>query len=113
LSLTLRGKRRLRILENRVLRRDEVKWEWRRVLNEELYAVYSSPNIIQVAKSRRMRGARYVARMGESRGAYRVLVGELEGRRPSGRPNRRWENNIKMDILEIGYAHGPDRSGSG
>jgi hypothetical protein len=92
------------VFENRVLRgifgpkRDGVTGEWRRLHNEELYDLYSSPNIIQVIKSRRMRWAGYVARMGEGRGAYRVLVGRPEGRRPLGRPRRRWEDNIKMAL---------------
>jgi hypothetical protein len=68
----------------------------------ELYALYSSPNIIRVIKSRRPRWAGHVARMGERRGAYRALVGKPEGRRPLGRPRRRWEDNIKMDLREVG-----------
>src|SRR5215468_1396865 len=101
-SLTLREEQRLRVYENRVLRRifgpkrDEVT-EWRRLHNEELNDLYSSPNIIQVIKSRRMRWAGHVARMGEGRGAYRILVGRPEGRRPL-RTRRRWEDNIKMDL---------------
>ena len=100
---------RLRMFENRVLRgifgpkRDEVTGEWRRLHNEELNDLYSSPNIIRVIKSRRMRWAGHVARMGEGRGAYRVLVGRPEGRRPFGRPRRRWEDNIKMDLQEVGW----------
>jgi hypothetical protein len=70
---------------------------------EELYALYSSPNIIQVIKSRRLRRAGHVARMGERRGAYRALVGKPEGRRLLGRPRRRWEDNIKMDLREVGW----------
>ena len=77
-------------------KRDEVTGEWRRLHNKELYAVYSSPNIIGVIKSRRLRWAGHVARMGETRGAYRALVGKPEGWIPLGRPRRRWENNIKM-----------------
>jgi hypothetical protein len=65
--------------------------------------LYSSPNVIQVIKLGRMRWAGHVARMGEGRGAYRILVGRLEGRRPLGRPRRRWENNIKMDLQEVGW----------
>jgi hypothetical protein len=77
--------------------------EWRRLHNKELNDLYSSPNIIWVIKSRRMRWAGHVARMGEARGAYRVLVGRPEGRRPLGRPRRRWEDNIKMDLEEVGW----------
>jgi hypothetical protein len=100
---------RLRVFENRVLRRifgperDEVTGDWRRLHNEELNDLYSSPNIIRVIKSRRLRWAGHVARMWEGRGAYRILVGRPEGRRPLGRPRRRWENNIKMDIWEMGW----------
>jgi len=83
-------------------RRDEVTGEWRRLHNEELCDLYSSPNIVRVIKSRRMRWAAHVARMGEERGAYRVLVGKPEGKRPLGRPRRRWVDNIKMDLQEVG-----------
>jgi hypothetical protein len=69
--------------------------------NEELNDLYSSPNVIRVIQLRRMRWARHVARMGEKRGAYRILVGRTEGRRPLGRPRRRWEDNIKMDLQEV------------
>jgi hypothetical protein len=79
-----------------------VTGEWRRLHNKELYALYSSPNIIPVIKSRRLRWAGHVARMGESRGAYRALVRKPEGRRPLGRPGRRWEDSIKMDLREVG-----------
>ena len=90
-SLTLREVRRLRVFENRVLRifgpkREEVKREWRKLHNEELNDLYSSPNIVRVIKSRRMRWAGHVARLGEKRGVYRVLVGKPEGKRPHGRP---------------------------
>jgi len=107
-SLTLREERRLRVFENRVLRRifgpnrDEVKGEWRKLHNEELNNLYSSPNIVRMIKSRRMRWVGHVARMGEGRGVYRVLVGKPEGRRPLGRPRRRWEDNIRMDLREVG-----------
>jgi hypothetical protein len=77
--------------------------EWRRLHNKELNDLYSSPNIIPVIKSRRMQWAGHVARMGEKRGAYRILVGRPEGRRQLGRPMRRWENNIKMDIQDVGW----------
>ena len=103
-SLTLREERRQRLFENRVLRRvfgpkmDEVTGEWRKLHNEELSDLYSLPNIVRVVKSRRMRWARHVARMGEGGGVYRVLVGKPEGKRPMGRPRRKWEDNIKMDL---------------
>ena len=94
--------------ENRVLRRifgprrDEVTGEWRKLHNEELNDLYSLPNIVRVVKSRRMRWAGHVARMGEDRGVHRVLVGKPEGKRPLGRPRHRWEDNIKMDLQELG-----------
>ncbi|KAJ4434854.1 hypothetical protein ANN_23425 [Periplaneta americana] len=84
-------------------KRDEVTGEWRKLHNTELHALYSSPDIIRNIKSRRLRWAGHVARMGESRNAYRVLVGRPEGKRPLGRPRRRWEDNIKMDLREVGY----------
>jgi len=71
-------------------------------VNEELNDLYSSPNIVRVIKSRRMRWTGHVARMGEERGMYRVLVGKPEGRRPLGRPRRRWMDNIRMDVQEVG-----------
>ena len=107
-SLTLRDERRLRVFENRVLRRvfglkrDEVKGEWRKLHNEELNDLYSSPNIVWVMKSRRMRWVEHVAYMRERRGAYRVLVGKPEGKEPLGRPSHRWEDNIKIDLQEVG-----------
>jgi hypothetical protein len=75
---------------------------WRKLHNDELYSLYSSPNIFRVIKSRRMRLAGHVARMGEGRGVYRVLVGRPESKRPLGRPRRRWVGNIKLDLREIG-----------
>jgi hypothetical protein len=91
------------VFENKVLRRIfGPKREWRRLHNKELYALYSSPNIIRVMKSRRLRWAGHVARVGERRGAYRALVGKPEGRRPLGRPRRRWED-IKMNLQEVGW----------
>ena len=80
--------------------------EWRRLRNEELNDLYSSPNIVGVIKSRRMRWAGHVARMGEERGACRVLVGKPEEKRPLGRPRRRWVDNIRMDLQEVGCAYG-------
>jgi hypothetical protein len=103
----LREERKLRVFENKVLRRifgprkDEVTGDWKRLHNEELNDLYSSPNIVRVIKSRRMRWAGHVARMGEERGVYRVLVGKPEGRRPLGRPRRRWVDNIRMDLQEV------------
>ena len=73
--------------------------------NEELNYLYPSPNIVRVIKSRRVRWAEHVARMGEERGVYRVLVGKPEGRRPMGRPRRRWVDNIRMDIQEVGCGY--------
>jgi hypothetical protein len=75
---------------------------WRKLHNDELHSLYSSPNIVRVIKSKRMRLAGHVARMGEGRGVYRVLVGRTEGKRPLGRPRHRWEDNIKMDFREKG-----------
>jgi len=111
-SLTLREEQRLRVFENRVLRkvygpkRDEVTREWRRLHNEELNDLYSLPNIVRVVKSRRMRWAGHVARMGEDRGVYRVLVGKPEGKRPLGRPRRKSEDYIKMDLQDVGGGRG-------
>ena len=79
--------------------------EWRRLCNEELNVLYSSPNIVWVIKSRRMRWAGHVAHMGEERGVYRVLVGKLEGRRPLGRPRHSWVDNIRMDLQEVGCGY--------
>jgi hypothetical protein len=106
-SLTFREKRRLRVFENRVLRRlfgtkrDKVRGEWRKLHNEGLHDLYSSPNIMRVIKSRIMRWAGHVVWMAERRGMYRFLVGKLEGKRPLGRPRHRWKNNIKMDLQEL------------
>ena len=109
-SLTLRRERKLRVFENVVLRRifgprrDEVMGEWWRLHNEELNDLYSSPNIVRVIKSRRMRWAGHVARMGEERGC-RFLVGKPEGKRPLGRPRLRWVDNIRMDLQEVGCVY--------
>ena len=95
------------MFENRVLRRvfgpkrDEVTGEWRKLHNEELSDLYALPNIVRVVKSRRMTWAGHVARMGEGNGVYRVLVGKPDGKKPLGRPRRRWED-IKMDLQEVG-----------
>ena len=86
-------------------RRNEVTEEWRRFHNEELNDLYCSPNIVRVIKSRRMRWAGHVACMGEERVVYRVLVGKPEGRRPLGRPGRRWADNIRMDLQEVGCGY--------
>jgi len=106
----LREERKLRVFENMVLRRifgprrDEVTGEWRRLHNEELSDLYSSPNIVRVIKSRRMGWAGHVARMGEESGVYRVLVGKPEGKRPLGRPTRRWVD-IRTDLQEVGCGY--------
>ena len=83
-------------------KRDGVEVEWRKLHNEELKDLYSSPNKVRVIKSRRMRWAGHVARMEEGRGVHKVLVGKPEGKRPLGRPRLRWEDNIKMDLQEVG-----------
>ena len=93
--------------ENRVLRRilepmrDEVTGEWRKLCNEELSVLYSSPNTVQVIKSRRMKWTGYVACMGERRGVYRALVGRPERKRPLGRPRPGWEDNIEMYLQAV------------
>jgi hypothetical protein len=98
---------KLRVFENNVLRRifgpktHEATGEWRRLHNKELYALYFSPNIIRVIKSRRLRWAGHVARMGERIDVYQALVGKSEGRRTLGRPKRKWEDNIKMHFQEV------------
>jgi hypothetical protein len=84
-------------------KRDEVTGGWRKLHNEELHCLYSSSSIFRVIKARRMRWAGHVGRMGEVRGAYNILVGRPEGRRPLGGPRRRWDDNIKMDLREIGF----------
>jgi hypothetical protein len=104
-SLTLREEQRLRVFDNRVLRRifgpkrDEVTGEWRKLHIEELHILYSSPNIIRQIESRSMRWAGHVARMGEERNVYRVLMGKP----PLGTPRHRWEDGIRMDLREIGW----------
>jgi hypothetical protein len=108
-SLMLRKEHRLRVFENRMLRRifgpkrDEVTGEWTKLHNKELHDLYSSPSIIRIIKSRRMRWAGHVTRMGEKKNAYRLLVGKPEGKRPLRRPRRGWVDNIKMDFGEVGW----------
>jgi hypothetical protein len=107
-SLTLRKEHRLRVFENRVLRRifgpkmDEVTGEWRKLHIEELHNLYSSPDIIRQVKSRRMLWVEHVARMGEGRKLYKVLVGK-PAKRPLGRPRRRWGNGIRMDLGRLAW----------
>jgi hypothetical protein len=117
-SLTLREKHRLGVFENRVLRRifgpkrEEVTGEWRKLHNEELHDLYSSPSIIRIIRVRRMRWTGHVVQIGEKRNAYRLLVGKAEGRRPLGRPRRRWLDNIRMgwgDVDWIGLVQYKDR----
>ena len=111
-SLILTGERNLRVFENRALRRvfvskkDEVPEEWRKLHSEELSDLYSLPNIVRVVKSRKMRWAGHVARMGEGRGVRRIMMGKPEGKRPLGRPRREWEDNIKMDLQKVGGSCG-------
>jgi hypothetical protein len=108
-SLTLRKEHRLGVFENRVLRRifgpkmDEVTGEWRKLHIEELHNLYSSPDIIRQVKSRRMWWVEHLARMGEERKLYKVLVGNPEGKRPLGRPRRRWGNGIRMYLGRLAW----------
>jgi len=102
----LQEERKPRVFENMVLRifgprKDEVTGEWRRLHNKELNDLYSSPNLVRMIKSRRMRWAGHVVHMGEERGVYRVLMGKPEGKRPLGRPRPRWVDNIRMDLQEV------------
>jgi hypothetical protein len=111
-KIIFREERMLRAFEKRVLRRvfgpkrDEVTGEWRKLHSEELNDRYSLRNNVRVVKSRTMRWAGHVARMGEERGAHRLLVGKPEEKRPLGRRRRRWEDNIKMDLQEVGVGRG-------
>jgi hypothetical protein len=108
-SLILREEHRLRVFEKRVLRRifgprrDEMAGGWNELHNEEFHDLYSSPSIIRMIKLRRMKWTRHVARMGEKRNTYMLLVGKPEGKRPLGRPRRRWVDNIRMDLGEVGW----------
>jgi len=108
-SQTLREKRRLRVFGNRTLwrifgpKRDEVTREWRKLHNEELSDLYCLPNNVLVIKWRRMRWAGHVTRREERRGVYRVLVGKPEGKGLLGIPRRRWEDNIRIDLQEMGF----------
>jgi hypothetical protein len=104
-SPTVREEHKLRVLR-RIFgpKRDGVTGGWRKLHNEELHDLYSSPSIITIIKSKKMRWAGHVARMGEKMNVYRLLVGKPEGKRPLGRPRRRWIDNIKMDLLEIGLS---------
>jgi hypothetical protein len=107
----LREEHRLRVSENTVLRKifgpkREEDGSRRKFHNDEVHSLYSSPNIVRVIKSRRMRWEGHVAHLGEGRGIYRVLFGSPEGKRPLGRPRRRWEDNIKMDFRELGIEGG-------
>jgi hypothetical protein len=108
-SLTLREQHRLRVFK-RMLRgifepkKDEVMGGWRKLHNEQLHNVYASPSMIRMIKSRSMRWAGHVERLGEKRNAYRILVGKTDRKRPLGRRKRRWVNNIKMDLRERGWA---------
>jgi hypothetical protein len=112
--LTLSEEHRLRVFENRLLRRifgpkrNEVTEEWRKLHNAELHNLYSSPDIIRQIKSRRMRWARHVACMGEERKVYKALVGQPEERRQLGRARRRWEDRIRMDLRETDLGGGVD-----
>ena len=105
-SLTLREV--LSVFQNRALRRifgpkrDEVAGEWRKLHEEELNDLYSSPSFVRVINTRRMRWGWHVARLGEWRSIYRILVGKPKGKRQLGKPRHRWENNIKMDLQEVG-----------
>ena len=107
-SQTLREEHRLRVFENKVLRKifgakiDKITGEWRKLHNGMLHALYSSPNLIRNLKSRRLRWAEHVERMEQFRNAHRVLVGIPESKRPLGRPRRRWEDNIKINLREVG-----------
>jgi hypothetical protein len=107
--MSIKRKHRLRVFKNRVQRRifgpkrDEVTGEWRKLHNEELHNLFSSPDIIRQVKSRRMRWVGNVVCIGEKRKLHKILVGKSEGKRPHGRPRSRWEDGIRMDLGEIGF----------
>jgi hypothetical protein len=84
-------------------RRDKVTGEWRKLHNKELRDLYSSPSIIRIIKSKRMRWVRNVARMGKKRNAYMLSVGKLKRKRPLGRPRHKWADNIRMDLGQVGW----------
>jgi hypothetical protein len=108
-SLILREENSTRMLENRLMRRilgpkrDKMTGGWIKLHSEELHDLYSSPSIIRIIESRRMRWAGNAERMGEKRNAYRLLVGKQEGKRPLGRPRRRWIDNITMNLVDVGW----------
>ena len=119
-SLTLSEEHRLRVIENRMLRRifgpkrDQVTRRWRELHNEELHNLYSSPSIVRMTKSRRIRWAGHGAQMGETRNGYRILLGKPEGKRPQGRLRRTWVDNSRMDLRDTSWCwYGLDRAGSG
>jgi hypothetical protein len=103
----LREEHTLRVFQKSVLRKIfgpkmEEDGSWRKLHNDELHSLYSSPNVFRVIKSRKMKWVGHVAHMGEGRGVYMVLVRRPEGKRPLGRPRRKWEDNIELDLREIG-----------
>ena len=107
LSLTLSEERRLRVFENWILRRifgpkRFANGKWRRLHKEELHSLYRSPNIVRVIKSRRLRWAGHVARMGEVKGSFKILAGKPTGKRPLGRSRHKWDDNTRMNLKEIG-----------
>jgi hypothetical protein len=119
-SLILREEHRSKVFENRALRRvfgserGKVEGGWRRLHNEDLHYWYSSPNIIKVIKSGRLRRVVYVARMGKMRNAYKIFVGKPEWKRPVGRSSRTWNNNIRMGLSRSRFeGRGLDASDSG
>ena len=108
-TLTLREEKRLQVFESKVLRkiygskRDDETGEWRRLHNGELHELYGKPDVMRIVKSRRLQWAGHVTRMGNEKGAWKLLVGKPVGKRPVGRPRMRWENNINHDLREVDY----------